>query len=328
MKHEQTRILFMGTPDFSVPSLLTLLDEGYDVVGVVTQPDRPKGRKRTLTPPPVKSAAIARGLPVFQPEKVRSSDAIEHIRALQPDLIVTAAYGQILPKAILELPQHRCINVHASLLPKYRGGAPIHRAIIDGQSVTGVTIMYMEEGLDTGDMISKVEVEIGEEDTTGSLHDKLSIAGAALLRDTLPDLLAGKLKAVKQEEREATYAPNISREDERIDWNAPSRDIHNRVRGLHPWPVAYTTLHGEVFKVWATKLSETAGNGGSVETDHRETGRIPGTVLACGNSGIEVATQDGSIWLTEVQPAGKRSMPASEFVKGGRLSVGEVLGGG
>lgn len=308
-------IVFMGTPDFAVPSLHMLLEEGYNIAAVVTQPDRPKGRKRVMTPPPVKELAESRGLPVLQPAKMRSPEAIAEIAALRPDLIITAAYGQILPKAVLELPRLGCINVHGSLLPKYRGGAPIQRCIMNGEKKTGVTIMYMAEGLDTGDMISRVEVEITDEDTSGTLFEKLSLAGADLLRRTLPRLIAGEITAEPQNDAEATYAPNLTREDERIDWNRSSWETYNQVRGLVPWSGAFTHWNGEVFKVWACRKPERTAEGGAA----------PGTVLTVGESGIEVKTGDGSLWLTKVQPAGKKAMDVSEFARGSKLTKGTIL---
>ncbi|MCD1257902.1 methionyl-tRNA formyltransferase [Paenibacillus athensensis] len=314
----------MGTPEFAVPSLQALLVEGYDVAAVVTQPDRPKGRKRVLTPPPVKLEAERHGIPVLQPEKLRHPDAVEALRQLAPDLIVTAAYGQILPKSVLELPKLGCINIHASLLPKYRGGAPIHYAVMRGEAVTGVTIMYMAEGLDTGDMLSRVEVPIGDDDTTGSMFVKLSEAGAGLLKRTLPDLLAGRLEAVPQNEAEAVYSPNIKREDELIDWSAPALTIFNQVRGLNPFPGAYTLWNGEVFKIWA--CAKPQGTSSGVAASRQEDAKRPGTVLQGGASGIEVMTGDGTLWLTSVQPAGKKAMDAAELARGKTLAPGTVLG--
>ncbi|RTE08687.1 methionyl-tRNA formyltransferase [Paenibacillus whitsoniae] len=306
----------MGTPEFAVPSLQTLIAEGYNVVAVVSQPDRPKGRKRVLTPTPVKAEAEKHGITVLQPEKLRSPESVERLRELKPDLIVTAAYGQILPKAVLDLPQHGCINIHASLLPKYRGGAPIHHAVIRGESVTGVTIMYMAVGLDTGDMIAKVELPILDTDTTGTLFEKLSVAGADLLKRTLPDLLAGRIEAVPQVEAEAIYSPNISREDELLDWSRTSRELWNHIRGLNPFPGAYTLWNGDVMKVWAAVKPSGSGAAGAA----------PGTVLSCSAQGLEVATGDGSLLLTEIQPAGKKAMPVAEFVRGVQIPKGTVLG--
>ncbi|WNR46575.1 methionyl-tRNA formyltransferase [Paenibacillus roseipurpureus] len=311
-------IIFMGTPDFAVPSLQLLLAEGYNVTTVVTQPDRPKGRKRVLTPTPVKVEAEKHGIPVLQPVKLREAASVEQIRQLAPDLIVTAAYGQILPKSVLDLPKFGCINIHASLLPKYRGGAPIHHAVMRGEAETGVTIMYMAVGLDTGDMISHVALPIEDTDTTGTLFEKLSIAGADLLKRTLPDLLAGRIQAVPQNEADAVYSPNIRREDELLDWSRPALELWNHIRGLNPFPGAYTFWNGEVLKVWAS-LKPQAVTG-------REQSAAPGTVLSCSEQGIEVMTGAGSLWLTEIQPAGKKAMPIAEFIRGVQIPAGTVLG--
>ncbi|SET36637.1 methionyl-tRNA formyltransferase [Paenibacillus sp. NFR01] len=310
------KIVFMGTPEFAVPSLKMLVAEGYDVVAVLTQPDRPQGRKKTHVPTPVKQAALELGLPVLQPERLRRPEAVAELAAYAPDLIVTAAYGQILPKAVLDLPAHGCVNVHGSLLPKYRGGAPIQRCIINGESVTGVTLMYMAEGLDTGDMISRVEVPIEDEDTSGTLFAKLSVAGCELLRQEMPRLAAGRVEAVPQDDAQATYAPNLNREDERIDWNDSSRNIYNRIRGLVPFSGAFTLWNGETFKAWAAVKPE-SDNGGEA---------APGTVLAVSAQGIEVKTGDGTLLLTEVQPAGKKAMSAGDFSRGAAMKPGTVLG--
>ncbi|AJY76458.1 methionyl-tRNA formyltransferase [Paenibacillus beijingensis] len=312
------RIVFMGTPQFAVPSLTLLLERGYEVVAVITQPDRPKGRKKTLTPPPVKEAALLHGLPVLQPERLRSPEAVEAVKSFKPDLIVTAAYGQILPKAVLELPRLGCINVHGSLLPKYRGGAPIQRSIMNGETVTGVTIMYMAEGLDTGDMISCVEVPITDEDTSGTMFEKLSIAGAELLGRTLPAIEAGEAAAVPQRNEEATYAPNLTREDERIDWSRSARELFNQVRGLSPAAGAFTQLAGDVFKVRACRTLAPGQAPASAAA--------PGTVLRTGADGIAVQTGGGVLLLTEIQPAGKRAMNAGDWLKGASLPEGTVLG--
>lgn len=312
-------IIFMGTPDFAVPILEMLVDSDYPVRAVISQPDRPKGRKRILTPPPVKQAAERLGLPVLQPEKIRSKESIEELRQYEPDLIITAAYGQLVPKAILDMPRFGCINVHASLLPKYRGGAPIQHAIIRGEQVTGVTIMYMAEGLDTGDMIRKVEVPISDEDTSGTLFAKLSEAGTRLLQETLPDLLAGRIEAEPQDDSQAVLAPNLRREDERIDWSRPARDIYNQIRGLHPMPGAFTTLQGKVLKVWE-----------ALKPDGEVTGRYPakqepGMILEMAPQGILVAAGEGAIWLTIVQPAGKKAMEAGQFGRSAQLPAGTKL---
>ncbi|CAH1205106.1 Methionyl-tRNA formyltransferase [Paenibacillus allorhizoplanae] len=311
-------IIFMGTPDFAVPSLQALLEEGYNVTTVVTQPDRPKGRKRVLTPTPVKVEAEKHGIPVLQPVKLREADSVEQIRQLAPDLIVTAAYGQILPKSVLDLPKYGCINIHASLLPKYRGGAPIHHAVMRGEAETGVTIMYMAVGLDTGDMISRVALPIEDTDTTGMLFEKLSIAGADLLKRTLPDLLAGRIEAVPQNEADAIYSPNIRREDELLDWSRSAMELWNHIRGLNAYPGAYTFWNGDVLKVWASLKPMQSGQD--------RTGIVPGTVLSCSEQGIEVMTGAGALWLTEIQPAGKKAMLVSEFVRGAQIPAGTVLG--
>lgn len=316
------RIVFMGTPDFAVPSLQVLLEEGYNIVLAVTQPDRPKGRKRVLTPTPIKEEALRHGIPVFQPERIRQEEAIRHVADYKPDLIVTAAFGQFLPKAVLEMPRLGCINVHASLLPKYRGGAPIHHALMAGEQETGITLIYMAAGMDTGDMISRVVVPITDQDDTGTLFESLAREGAELLRRTLPELAEGRITAVPQNHQEAVIAPNIKREDEVVDWNRPAREIFNHIRGLSPWPVAYTTWNGDNFKLWAAKPPEAGGASGS----RSESLPQPGTVLSMTDEGIEVATADGSIWLTRVQPAGKKAMPVSEFRRGTAMVLGTVLG--
>lgn len=299
------RIVFMGTPDFAVPCLRKLVENEYEVVGVVTQPDRPRGRKKELAAPPVKEAAISLGIPVYQPEKLREN-GVEDILQLQPDLIVTAAYGQILPKEIIDYPKYGCINVHASLLPKYRGGAPIHKSIIDGEKETGVTIMYMVEKLDAGDMLSQVRVPIEEEDHVGTLHDKLSAAGSQLLLETIPRLIAGEITPVPQDESKVTYAWNIKREDEALHWDKTARQLFNQIRGLCPWPVSYTRLQGQVMKVWKSKvLEETKGNP-----------QEAGTILAVSTEGIDVQTGQGILRLLEVQPAGKKAMKVSDFLRG------------
>ncbi|AGA58304.1 Methionyl-tRNA formyltransferase [Thermobacillus xylanilyticus] len=311
------RIVFMGTPEFAVPSLRALAASGYRIAAVVSQPDRPQGRKRVLMPTPVKAAAEELGIPVLQPERVRRPEAVEAIAAYEPDLIVTAAYGQILPKSLLDLPRLGCINVHGSLLPKYRGGAPIQRAIMNGETVTGVTIMYMAEGLDTGDMISRVEVPIEPDDTAGTLFAKLSEAGAELLVRTLPGIIAGTARAVPQNDAEATYAPNLTREDERLDWSRGAKQLYDQVRGLSPFAGGYTLLNGEVFKVWQCRPADGPGGGADAR---------PGTIRAAGGR-LFVAAGDGWLELLQVQPAGKKAMPAAEWLKGMRLPPGAAFGG-
>ena len=304
----------MGTPAFSAPILRMLHEEGYNVLAVVTQPDRPVGRKKVLTPPPVKEEALRLGLPVIQPEKLRGSEELQQIIDLNPDLVVTAAFGQILPKTLLDTPRLGCINVHASLLPQYRGGAPIHQAIIDGQASTGVTIMYMAEKLDAGDIISQREIIIEDVDHTGSMFEKLSEVGKSLLKDTLPSIINGTNERIVQNEEEVTYASNISREQERIDWNKDARAIYNQVRGLHPWPVAYTTFEEANFKIWWAQVGDTAHNA------------LPGEVIRIEKEFFEVATgEGGSLKILDCQPAGKKRMPTDEFLRGtgSKLQIGD-----
>ncbi|OYD06413.1 methionyl-tRNA formyltransferase [Paludifilum halophilum] len=312
-----SRILFMGTPDFAVPSLQALVREGYEVTGVVTQPDRPRGRKRKPASPPVKKAALELGLTVFQPEKLRDPASVAKVLDSHPDLIVTAAYGQLLPPEVLQAPPFGCVNVHASLLPKYRGGAPIHHALIAGEKETGVTIMYMVQALDAGDILTQRSLPIEEDDDVGTLHDKLSHLGADLLVNMLPDLLQGRINPVPQDPEQATYAPNIKREDEKIDWTHPVEAIYNQVRGLSPWPVAFTTWKEKPLKIWRAKVSE---------IDAKDAD--PGTVLQADSQGVVVAASDGALTVTELQPAGKKAMSAEEFVRGRNLVPGDRLGDG
>ncbi|MEK4441122.1 MULTISPECIES: methionyl-tRNA formyltransferase [Niallia] len=312
-----TNVVFMGTPDFSVPVLQRLLEEKYEVIAVVTQPDRPVGRKKVLTPPPVKVEALKHDIPVYQPEKIRQSDELKAIISLNPDIIVTAAFGQILPKELLDAPKFGCVNVHASLLPELRGGAPIHYSILQGKEKTGITIMYMAEKLDAGDIISVAEVEIEEEDTVGTLHDKLSRVGSDLLAETLPKLLAGEITPIPQNDEEATFAPNLKRSDEQIDWTVSGEEIYNKIRGLNPWPVAFTLYQGKVMKVWAGKKVA------------KKKDAAPGTIVDITDQGPIVATgNDTYIQLTEVQPAGKKKMDISEFLRGAgsKMQVNEILG--
>lgn len=312
----KVRVLFMGTPDFAVPSLRALLEqkERIQVIGVVTQPDRPKGRKKELTPPPVKVEALKHGLPVFQPQKLRSDEATRQILELNPELIVTAAYGQILPETILKKPAYGCINVHASLLPRNRGGAPIHHAIINGERETGVTIMYMVKALDAGDMLLKRAIPITSQDNVGTMHDKLAKLGAECLQEVLPQLLDGTIQAVPQDESLVTYAPNITREDEKLDWSRSARQLECQVRGLCPWPGAFTIWKEKPFKVWGAVC------------DDQKVDQEPGTVINLDAKGISVATGKGILRLTEVQPAGKRRMTAEQFRSGRHMKAGDRFG--
>ncbi|RFU68806.1 methionyl-tRNA formyltransferase [Bacillus sp. V59.32b] len=300
-----TKIVFMGTPDFSVPVLRRIISDGYEVIGVVTQPDRPVGRKKVLTPPPVKAEALIHGIPVYQPEKIRIKEEMDKIIALQADLIVTAAFGQILPNELLAAPKFGCINVHASLLPELRGGAPIHYSILQGKEKTGITIMYMVEKLDAGDILTQAEVFIEEDDNVGTLHDKLSAIGADLLSETIPKLLKGEVTPIKQNEEEASFAPNIKRQQEKLNWQQNGEDIYNHIRGLHPWPVSYTTLNEDIIKVWTARKHK-----------HDKTGE-PGEILDVTGDGLLVATgNETSILITELQPSGKKKMKAKDYLHG------------
>ncbi|SMQ70291.1 methionyl-tRNA formyltransferase [Bacillus sp. OV166] len=310
-----TKIVFMGTPDFSVPILQQLIKDGYDVIGVVTQPDRPVGRKKILTPPPVKVEALKHSIPVFQPEKIRQEEELEKILSLNPDLIVTAAFGQILPNKLLEAPKYGCINVHASLLPELRGGAPIHYAIMQGKQKTGVTIMYMVEKLDAGDILTRIEVPIAEEDNVGTLHIKLSTAGAKLLAETLPLLLEGRLTPKPQNNEEATFAANIKREQEKINWAKTGEEIFNHIRALNPWPVAFTTLNGQVLKIWRA------------EKESGQKVAVPGTIINIESDSFSVSTGNGTaIKIIELQPSGKTKMMSEQFLRGSKISIGTKLG--
>ena len=292
----------MGTPEFSVPVLEALI-ENYQVVGVVTQPDKEVGRHHEIKPTPVKEVALKHKISVFQPQKIKKE--YQNILDLKADLIVTCAYGQMIPKEILEAPQYGCINVHASLLPKLRGGAPIHRAIINNEARTGVTIMYMVEKMDAGDILAQIDSPIYKDDNVGTLHDRLSSMGAKLLIETIPDLVSGNIKPIPQKEEEVTYAWNIKREEEKIDFNKRTIDIYNQIRGLNPWPGGYALLEGKVVKIYEARISDsfftTKKNG--------EIGKIY-------EDGIGISTKDGEIIVTKLQPDGKRKMLAKEYLNG------------
>ena len=299
------RVIFMGTPDFSVGALKSLAENGYEIAGVVTQPDKPRGRGKASAMTPVKEAALELGLTVYQPARVREQSFMDTVRALNPDVIVVSAFGQIIPKALLELPRYGCVNIHASLLPKYRGAAPIQWAVMDGEPISGVTIMQMDEGLDTGDMLAKTEVPLEPDETGGSLFDKLSRAGAELLIRTLPALEQGTLTPEKQPlESPTAYARMIRKEDGRIDWNLEAEAIERRIRGLNPWPSAYTELTGKILKIWRAEVLP------------KESGQTPGTVTEAGKGGFCVQTGKGVLRLLEVQLEGKKRMDAQAFLRG------------
>ena len=308
------RVIFMGTPDFSVGALKALAENGYEIAGVVTQPDKPRGRGKASAMTPVKEAALELGLTVYQPSRVREQSFMDTVRALNPDVIVVSAFGQIIPKALLELPRYGCVNIHASLLPKYRGAAPIQWAVMDGEPVSGVTIMQMDEDLDTGDMLAKTEVPLEPDETCGSLFDKLSRAGADLLIRTLPALEQGTLTPEKQPlESPTAYARMIRKEDGRIDWNLEAEAIERRIRGLNPWPSAYTELTGKILKIWRAEVLP------------KESGQAPGTVTEAGKGGFCVQTGKGVLRLLEVQLEGKKRMDAQAFLRGFHAAPGMKL---
>lgn len=296
------KVIFMGTPEFSLP-VLEGLNSKYNVVMVVCQPDKPSNRG-VVQYSPVKDFAIKNNIKVFQPVNVKNE--YHEILSEKPDLIVTCAYGQIIPKEILDYPKYGCINVHASLLPKLRGGAPIHRAIIEGHKETGITIMKMREKMDAGDIISQVKTEILDDDTVGTLHDKLSVLARDLLLSTIPNIISGNINLVRQNEEEATFAWNIKREDEKIDFSKTTREIYNQIRGLNPWPGAYAILSGRIIKIWASRYGDKFFN--------EEV--LNGQIVELYKDGIGVKTSNGEIIITELQLEGKRRMLANEFMNG------------
>ncbi|SPF42662.1 10-formyltetrahydrofolate:L-methionyl-tRNA(fMet) N-formyltransferase [Candidatus Desulfosporosinus infrequens] len=317
------RLVFMGTPDFAVPSLRALVSAGHEVVGVFTQPDRPAGRGKNLKSSPVKVAAEELGVPIFQPEKIKTPEGIQLLRVLAPDSIIVVAYGQILSQEILQLPSRGCINVHASLLPAYRGAAPIHWAVIRGETRTGVTTMLMDNGLDTGDMLLKQEVLISNEATTGEIHDELASLGAKLLIDTLNELEMGRLVATPQTGT-TNYAPLLKREHERLDWSQRAMELHHQIRGLNPWPGAFTTFQGENLKIWQSAPLLQDQN--SVTEVFPKVGKAaPGQILQVLEDSLLVQTGDGVLQILEVQLAGKRAMSARDFFNGRHGQVGEKL---
>lgn len=293
------RIVFMGTPDFAVPSLEALLKRGHEIVAVYTQPDKPKGRGHKLLSPPVKELAMQHGIPVYQPVSLRKEEAIEELRALQPELIVVAAYGKILPVAVLEIPPRGCINVHGSLLPKYRGAAPIQWAVLNGDAVSGVTIQQMGEGIDTGDILAKAETEIGADETSGELFDRLMVIGAELLIKTIDKL--DSIVPEPQDEALATHAAMLSKEMGVVDWTKTAQEVHNLVRGLNPWPVAVCTVEGKRMKIFRTQIIEARGKPG---------------VLTNLNGEMTVFCGENAVQLAEIQPENGKRMRGSDYLRG------------
>ena len=316
MSANPTKIVFMGTPEFAIPSLLTLLDGDDSVVLVVTQPDQPSGRGKRLEAPPVKIAALKRNIPVIQPNKISEADCLHMLVGLAPDLLIVVAFGQILPKSVLDIPPLGCVNVHPSILPKYRGAAPINWAIIRGEKATGVTTMLLDEGMDSGDTLLIREVAIGGEETAGDLHDRLAVIGADLLAETIRGLKEKKITPIPQKHSMKTFAPRLKKEDGIIDWSKSAQEIKNHVRGMTPWPGAFSALDNENIKIF--HVSALFG-----KTD----GVIPGTVLDTVGHGIVVSTGDGLILISELQLPGKRRMSASEFLRGRRIEKGALFKG-
>lgn len=305
------KIVYMGTPDFAVPPLAALVQNGYEVTAVVTQPDKPKGRGKTLLPTPVKEEAMKHDIPVYQPLKVREPEFVETLKKLEPDMIIVAAFGQIIPKTILDMPKYGCLNIHASLLPKYRGAAPIQQAVIDGEKESGVTIMQMGVGLDTGDMISQAVVPLAEDETGGSLFDKLAEEGAALLIRTIPSIVDGTAVYTKQPEESPTpYASMITKQMGLMDFSKSAEELERLVRGLNPWPSAYTFINGKTLKVWKCRVSD------------KQTDAAPGTVFLTDKEGIHAACGKGSLILTEVQLEGKKRMETEAFLRGYHIEDG------
>ena len=305
------RVVFMGTPDFAVPSLQKLLDAGFEVCAVYTQPDKPKGRGHKLQAPPVKELALQHEIPVFQPTSLRKEEVQQELQSFQPDVIVVVAYGKILPKAVLDLPRLGCINVHGSLLPKYRGAAPIQWTVINGDGIGGVTTMFMGEGLDTGDMLLKAETPVGAEETAGQLFDRLKDLGADLLLETLEKLEQGTLTPIPQNEEDATHAPMLSKELSVIDWSKPARELHNLIRGLNPWPSAYSYLDGKKLKIHASRVVEGSGEAGKA---FAKDGNL---LVYCGEDALE---------LTEIQTENGKRMDGKSYLLGHPLNKDSRFG--
>lgn len=344
------KVIFMGTPDFAVGILEALIEAGHDVVLAVTQPDKPKGRSKALQFPPVKQAALAHNIEVFQPKRIREPQCVAHLRQYAPDIMVVAAFGQILPAQLLEMPPYGCVNVHASLLPKYRGASPIQWAVMNGDAVTGVTTMQMDAGIDTGDILETLEVAVAPDETGGSLFDKLAKAGAALCVSTLAHLADGTVTPRRQEESQATHVGMISKQMGRIDWARPAVEIERLVRGLNPWPSAYTTLDGKTLKIWKAsvvahgspgaetgaaapfaKMAIAKGTPATGSTDGKkapetEEKKTAGTVIFADQRHLYVQTGDGVLCLQEVQLEGKKRMAADAFLRGFPVKEGVLLG--
>lgn len=307
------RIVFMGTPDFAVAALEALHEAGHRIVGVYTRMDTPKNRGMKLLPPPVKVKALEYGIPVFQPKNLRGEDTQRQLRELEPEVIVVAAYGRLLPQAVLDIPRYGCLNIHASLLPKYRGASPINACILHGETEAGVTIMQMDAGLDTGDMLLKDKVAITPDMTTEELHDKLMDMGGRLLSDTIDGLAAGTIVPEKQDDSLSNYAGMLNKETGHIDWTKTATEIHNLIRGLNSWPVAWGMLEGKNYKFWRTRAAE------------GDCSQPPGTVTELGKNSFKVATGKGLLEVLELQPPSRKRMSAGDFVRGHGVEIGAVF---
>lgn len=303
-------IVYMGTPDFAVPPLKAIIENGHNVIGVFTQPDKPKGRGYVLTPPPVKKCAMEYNIPVYQLVSMKNGEALEILKQLSPDIIVVTAYGKILPKDVLELPKYGCINIHASLLPKYRGAGPIQWCVLNGEEKTGITVMQMSEGLDTGDMLFKAETKIGENETASELHDRLSMLGAEIVIEALDKIEKGEVSPQKQDDTISSYAPMLNKSLCEIDWNKSAQEIHNQVRGLNSWPIAVSKINGKRVKIFTTRILNKSGKAGSVISTKP-------LIVACGNGAVEIF---------ELQQEGKKRMKAENFVLGSRIDENSIFG--
>jgi methionyl-tRNA formyltransferase len=314
------KIVFMGTPDFAVGALQAIIDAGHQVTAVVTQPDKPKGRGKEMQMTPVKACALAHHIPVFQPVRIKEPEAVETLRGYEADIFVVAAFGQILSEEILNMPKYGCVNIHASLLPKYRGAGPIQWAIINGEKKTGVTIMQMDKGLDTGDMLFTKEVDIDERETGDSLHDKLAKAGAELIVEALPRIEAGEFSPIKQNDKDSCYAKMLQKSMGKIDWTQDAHKLDCLIRGLLSWPGAYTSYHGKTLKIWEEEVAKEQTIG--VEITEAE----PGTIVGVGKTAVYVKTGNGVLKLQSLQLEGKKRMPVKDFLLGCHMQVGERLG--
>ncbi|AEE96182.1 methionyl-tRNA formyltransferase [Mahella australiensis] len=308
------KIVFMGTPEFAVASLEAILEQGHEVVCVVTQPDKPKGRGGRLASPPVKEVAVQRGIQVYQPPRIRETNFVERLRNIKPDIIVVTAFGQILPKSVLDIPPKGCINVHASLLPKYRGAAPIQFAIINGESQTGITTMYMDEGMDTGDMILQRAIDIHPDETAGQLHDRLAVLSKDVLKDTLVLIEQGRAPRIKQNDNEATYCSKLTKEMGHINWNADVKTVYNLIRGVTPWPGAYAFYEDTMIKIWHARIV----------SDYKDA--LPGQIVDIHREyGIIIKCENGCVAVDEVQQQNKKRMNIEEYLRGHKIEIGTML---